>query len=48
MDSWLVGNQKLLIAFKLKEWQPDFFGHQQLSTHIIGNRKIFGCHSTTL
>jgi hypothetical protein len=37
MDNWLVGNQKNLIAFKLEEWQPNFFGRQQLSTHLIGD-----------
>jgi hypothetical protein len=26
MDSWPVGNQIFLIAFKLEKWQPKFFG----------------------
>jgi hypothetical protein len=41
MDSWLIGNFNFSIAFKHEKWQPNFFGHQQLSTHLK-----FGCHST--
>jgi hypothetical protein len=37
LDSWPICNHKFSIAFKLEEWQPNFFGRQQLSTHLISD-----------